>query len=94
MIRNLKVINAYPEFRTTAGINQVKNAVIAGNPPAGLTPEQTARFNQKFLGGEWVVVGVLGFLRARTRSSEIKIQTFSRYRFVGRLPGRKRDLFK
>ena len=64
MIRNLKVINAYPEFRTTAGINQVKNAVIAGNPPAGLTPAQTARFNRKFLGGEWVVVGVLGFLRA------------------------------
>ena len=38
MIRNLKVINAYPEFRTTAGINQVKNAVIAAGPPAGFTP--------------------------------------------------------
>lgn len=58
MIRNLKQINAYPEFRTIAGINLVRTAVQNNMAPGGLTPTQSARFNQKFLNGDWVVVGV------------------------------------
>ena len=53
MARDLKRINAYPEFRTAAGIDAVRAAVLAGNPPAG-TPNQ-ARFAAKFLNPSWVV---------------------------------------
>ena len=48
MARDLKCINAYPDFRTTAGIDGVRTAVLAGVPPAG-TPNQPARFTAKFL---------------------------------------------
>ena len=58
MIRNLKQVNAYPEFQTAAGINQVRQAVIANAPPAGLTVAETNRFTQKFLNGEWIVVAI------------------------------------
>ena len=54
MARDLKRINAYPEFRTTAGIDGVRTAVLAGMPPAG-TPNQQARFTAKFLNPSWVV---------------------------------------
>ena len=47
--RNLKNLNAYPEFRTDAGINAVRAAVIAQAPPAGLTPARAARFTARFL---------------------------------------------
>jgi hypothetical protein len=57
MARDLKQINAYPEFRTTAGIDAVRAAVNAGNPPPG-TPNQQARFAAKFLNGSWVVTNV------------------------------------
>jgi hypothetical protein len=55
MIRNLKTIQAYPEFQTLAGINTVRAAVQANAVPANLTPTQTARFTAKFLNGEWAV---------------------------------------
>ena len=54
MARDLKRINAYPEFRTTAGIDGVRTAVLAGMPPAG-TPNQQARFTAKFLNPSWAV---------------------------------------
>ena len=54
--RNLKNLNAYPEFRTDAGINAVRAAVIAQAPPAGLTPARAARFTARFLNPSWVVV--------------------------------------
>ena len=54
MARDLKRINAYPEFRTAAGIDGVRAAVVAGNPPPG-TPNQQARFAAKYLNGSWVV---------------------------------------
>ena len=38
MARDLKRINAYPDFRTTAGIDGVRTAVLAGVPPAGVVP--------------------------------------------------------
>ena len=54
MARDLKRINAYPEFRTANGIDAVRAAVVAGNPPPG-TPNQQARFAGKYLNGSWVV---------------------------------------
>ena len=54
MARDLKRINAYPEFRTAAGIDGVRAAVVAGNSPPG-TPNQQARFAAKFLNPSWVV---------------------------------------
>jgi len=53
--RNLKSINAYTEFRTDAGIDIVRAAVAAGNPPAGLTPARSARFTARYLNNDWVV---------------------------------------
>ena len=58
MVRDLKRINAYPEFRAAAGIDAVRAAVVAGLAPAG-TPGQQARFNAKFLNGLWVVTNAL-----------------------------------
>ena len=55
MIRNVKEINSYPEFRSSAGINAVKQSVLNNQAPAILTPEQAQRFTQKFLNNEWVV---------------------------------------
>ena len=57
MARDLKRINAYPEFRTAAGIDGVRTAVLAGNPPPG-TPNQQARFAAKYLNPSWVVTNV------------------------------------
>ena len=57
MARDLKRINAYPEFRTAAGIDGVRAAVVAGNPPPG-TPIQQARFAAKFLNPSWVVTNI------------------------------------
>ena len=54
MARDLKRINAYPEFRTAAGIDAVRASVQNGNPPPG-TPNQQARFAAKYLNGSWVV---------------------------------------
>ena len=58
MIRNVKEINSYPEFRTSAGINAVKFSVTNNQVPNILTPEQAQRFTQKFLNGEWSVEDV------------------------------------
>ena len=55
MIRNLSSINAYPEFRTDAGIDMVRTAVQTNTVPANLNNEQANRFTQKFLNGEWEV---------------------------------------
>ena len=54
--QNIQKLNAYPEFRTPAGINTVIQAVTNNQPPQGLTPRQTARFTEKFLNGDWNVV--------------------------------------
>ena len=57
MTTELKGINAYPEFRTQAGIDAVRTAVANNAPPAG-TPRQQARFTAKFLNGHWVVANL------------------------------------
>jgi len=57
MARNLKQINAYPEFRTANGIDGVRTAVLAGNPPPG-TLNQQARFTAKYLNPSWVVTNI------------------------------------
>jgi hypothetical protein len=57
MARDLKRINAYPEFRTAAGIDGVRAAVVAGIPPLG-SPIQQARFAAKFLNPSWIVTNV------------------------------------
>ena len=48
LITNLKELQSYREFQTTASINLVRTAVINNAAPAGLTPIQTNRFNEKF----------------------------------------------
>jgi len=58
MIRNSKMLNSYPEFRTSAGINAVKFSVLNNQVPNILTPEQAQRFAQKFLNNEWIVEDV------------------------------------
>jgi len=58
MLRNIKQINAYPEFQTAADINAVKNAVLNNQVPNILNPQQAVRFTQKFLNNEWNVVNV------------------------------------
>ena len=58
MIRNVKMINSYPEFRTSAGINAVKFSVANNQVPNILNQEQAQRFTQKFLNGEWSVEDV------------------------------------
>ena len=61
VIRNLKEINAYPEFRTAAGIERVRTAIVNGNVlPGGLNITQRQRFAQKYFNGDWVVVPVPG----------------------------------
>jgi len=55
MIRNLSSINAYPEFRTGAGVDMVRQAVLTNTVPAHLTNQQANRFTQKFLNNEWAV---------------------------------------
>ena len=52
------MINSYPEFRTSAGINAVKFSVANNQVPNILTPEQAQRFTQKFLNNEWIVEDV------------------------------------
>ena len=58
MIRNVKEINSYPEFRTSAGINAVKFSVANNQVPNILNQEQAQRFTQKFLNNEWSVEDV------------------------------------
>jgi len=55
----MKSLNAYIEFRTTAGINTVRLAFLTNTAPAGLTPAQAAKFTARFLNGDWVVVPLL-----------------------------------
>ena len=55
LLRNLKELQAYPEFRTTAGIDQVREAVQTNTLPTGMTPLQTTRFIQKFMNGNFIV---------------------------------------
>jgi transposase InsO family protein len=57
--RNLKNLNAYSELKTTAGINTVRQAILANAVPAGLTPAQAAKFTTRFLNGNWIVVPLL-----------------------------------
>jgi hypothetical protein len=52
LITNLKELQSYREFQTTASINLVRTAVINNIAPAGLTQIQTNRFNEKFLNNE------------------------------------------
>ena len=57
----MKEINAYPEFRTAAGIERVRTAIVNGNVlPGGLNITQRQRFAQKYFNGDWVVVPVPG----------------------------------
>ena len=58
LITNLKELQSYREFQTTASINLVRTAVMNNVAPAGLTPIQTNRFNQKFLNNEWELVNI------------------------------------
>jgi hypothetical protein len=58
LITNLKELQSYREFQTTASTNLVRTAVIKNVAPAGLTPIQTNRFNKKYLNNEWVVVNI------------------------------------
>jgi hypothetical protein len=58
LITNLKELQSYREFQTTASINLVKTAVINNIAPAGSTQIQTNRFNKKFLNNEWEVVHI------------------------------------
>jgi len=58
MIRNLKEINAYVEFRTADGINQVRTAVQTNTLPAGSTQLQSDKFNDRFLSGDFIVENV------------------------------------
>ena len=58
LITNLKELQSYREFQTTASINLVRTAVINNIAPAGLTPIQTNRFYEKFLNNEWQVVNI------------------------------------
>jgi hypothetical protein len=58
LITNLKELQSYREFQTTASINLVRTAVMNNIAPAGLTKIQTNRFNQKFLNNEWEVANI------------------------------------
>ena len=55
LLRNLKQLQAYPEFRTPEGINQVRTAILNNAAPAGLSINRRNRFNQKFRSGNFVV---------------------------------------
>ena len=57
--RNLRSLNAFPELKTNAGINAVRQAVFFNAAPAGLNPVQVAKFTGRFLNGDWVVVPLL-----------------------------------
>jgi hypothetical protein len=58
LITNLKELQSYREFQTTASINLVRTAIINNIAPPGLTPIQTNKFNQKILNNEWEVVNI------------------------------------
>jgi len=58
LITNLKELQSYREFQTTASRNLVRTAVMNNVAPAGLTQIQTNRFNQKILNNEWEVVNI------------------------------------
>jgi len=56
--RNLKRLNAFPELKTNAGIDTVRQAVLVNAAPPGMTPIQTAKFAARYL-NNWVVVPLL-----------------------------------
>ena len=58
LITNLKELQSYREFQTTAFINLVKTAFINYIAPAGWIQIQTKRFNEKFLNNELEVVNI------------------------------------
>ena len=58
LITNLKELQSYREFQTTASIYLVRTAVINNIAPAGLTQIQTNIFNEKFLNNEQEVVNI------------------------------------
>ena len=64
LIKNLKELQSYREFQTTASINLVKTAVINNIAPACLTQIQTNIFNEKFLNNEWQIVNIPLYRRA------------------------------
>lgn len=57
-VRNLKRLNAFPELKTNAGIDTVRQAVLVNAAPPGMTPIQTAKFAARYL-NNWVVVPLL-----------------------------------
>ena len=59
LLRNLKELQAYPNFKTVGGINQVKEAVRTNTMPVGLTRVQRVKFRERFLDGDFVVEDVL-----------------------------------
>ena len=62
LITNLKELQSYREFQTTASINLVRTAVINNIAPAGLAPIQTNRFNEKFLNNIIILKNVEGLM--------------------------------
>jgi hypothetical protein len=58
LITNLKELQIYREFQTTASINLVRTAAINNVAQAGLTQIQTNIFNDNFLNNEWEVVNI------------------------------------
>ena len=63
LITNLKELQSYREFQTTASINLVKTSIINNIAPPGLTPIQTNRFNGKFLNNIIILKNVEGLMR-------------------------------
>jgi len=59
LLRNLKELQAYPNFKTAEGINQVKEAVRTNTLPAGLNGVQRKKFRERFLSGDFVVEDVI-----------------------------------
>ena len=59
LLRNLKELQAYPNFKTVGGINQVKEAVRTNTMPVGLTRVQRVKFRERFLYGDFVVEDVV-----------------------------------
>jgi transposase InsO family protein len=57
-IRNLKEVNAYREFRTAAGIDRVRTAILTNALPGGMNVTQQQNFTQKFFNGDFVVVAI------------------------------------
>ena len=61
MSKELKKINAYREFRTVAGINDIIIYLQTGNIPAGLNQRQTARYIEKYNQTGFIVRNIAKF---------------------------------